>query len=443
MFSKTILIFKILGSAGSFLGRLLARSARLRLKRILYTVSFPSHTIIEPEKFKNIVIIGASNAGYMAVKSITESLLPNTPYRVIVIEPHDRFHFTWVLPRLCVVSGHEHKAFIPYGSQLRNVRSDLLRWIRGRAVQLTKDTVRVSNGEEIPYAFLIVATGAGATDTLPSRVDADNRVEGMALLRDMQTKIREATNLVVVGGGATGVELATDAKGQYPEKHVVMVHSRSAVLHRFGPRLQKAALEGLSELEVEVILGDRVIDGWNGDARVVKLESGRVIKCDYLVNCGGQRPNSDLLAQLSPASISSSGSVRVKSTMQIQDDSLSNVYVCGDLAETRLTNQNSRTAASQALVVADNVILGTEGKEPGYHHEPQWLEESIKLTLGLEKSVVHIAQGGTELLLRVKEKDRALMSTEAWEHMGAKPFEDDDGAGLKRFVLNVSRDLEE
>ncbi|KAI1261993.1 hypothetical protein F5Y18DRAFT_181960 [Xylariaceae sp. FL1019] len=170
--------------------------------------------------------------------------------------------------------------------------------------------------------------------------------------------------------------------------------------------------------------------------------SGRKIGCDYLVNCGGQRPNSDLLAQLSPASKSWSGHVRVKSTMQIQDASLPNVYVCGDLAETTLTNQNSRAAASQALIAADNMMLGTVGKQPGYHYEPQWLEESIKLTLGLEKSVIHIAQGGTELLFRVREQDRALMSAEAWKHMGAKPFEDDCGAGLDKSLINVPRDLE-
>ncbi|KAI1261992.1 hypothetical protein F5Y18DRAFT_181932 [Xylariaceae sp. FL1019] len=103
MLPKTILVFKVLARIGIFLGRLLARSARLRFQRTFHAVSDSSPTI-EPEKRKNIVIVGASNAGYIALKSITESLLPNTPYRVVVIEPHDRFHYTWVLPRLCVVT---------------------------------------------------------------------------------------------------------------------------------------------------------------------------------------------------------------------------------------------------------------------------------------------------------------------------------------------------
>jgi NADH dehydrogenase FAD-containing subunit len=41
-------------------------------------------------------------------------------YRVVVIEKHDHFQFTWALPRFSVVSGHERKAFIPYHGYLKS-----------------------------------------------------------------------------------------------------------------------------------------------------------------------------------------------------------------------------------------------------------------------------------------------------------------------------------
>lgn len=280
MFKKAWLVTRAVRNIAAFLGSLISRSLWLRGRRIRYQLSSSNYA---DGKQRNIVVVGASMAGYHVAKSIAESILPGSPYRVVVVEPHDHFHFTWVLPRFSVIEGHEHKAFIPYGPYLRHLPDGVLRWIRGRAVRITKDSVYLGSGEEIPYEFLVVATGAGATDVLPSRVDADDRAEGISKMRDLQAKIKEANNLVVVGGGAAGVELATDAKSHYPEKTVTLVHSRDNVMNRFGPELQKAAMNGLLGLGIEAITNDRLI-GEDKERGVVMLKSGKEVKCDFLVS---------------------------------------------------------------------------------------------------------------------------------------------------------------
>lgn len=283
MFKAAWLVIRAVGNIAAFIGSLISRSVSLRMRRIRHQLFSSSSPKNFEQKQCNIVVLGASMAGYHAAKTIAESILPNSPYHVVVIEPHDHFHFTWVLPRFSVVEGHEDKAFIPYGPYLRQVPDGVLRWIQARALRITKNSVLLSGGEEIPYAFLVVATGAGATDTLPSRVNADDKTEGVAKLRDIQIRIKVARNLVVVGGGAAGVELATDAKSRYPEKTVVLVHSRDNVMHRFGPKLQNAAMDGLRDLGVEVITGDRLM-GEDKERGVVMLRSGREIQCDFLVS---------------------------------------------------------------------------------------------------------------------------------------------------------------
>ncbi|KAI1347884.1 hypothetical protein F5Y01DRAFT_307198 [Xylaria sp. FL0043] len=433
MFEKTWLVVRAVGQITSFLGYLISRSARLRMRRIRYCLSSSASSKNAHHEPRNIVVVGASMAGYHAAKSIAESLLPGSPYQVVVIEAHDHFHFTWVLPRFCVVEGHEHKAFIPYGPHLRHIPENTLRWVQGRAVHITKDSVYLSSGEEIPYEFLVVATGAGATDALPGRVDSDDKAGGITRLQDIQTRIKGANNLVVVGGGAAGVELATDAKSYYPDKSVVLVHSRDNVMHRFGPGLQKAAMEGLRGLGIEVITGDRLIRE-DKERGVAVLKSGKEVECDFLVSCVGQRPNSSLITELSPGSVTSSGHIRVNPTMQIDDESLPNVYVCGDVAETNTPNPNSRTARAQATVVADNVILAIDGHKPTNKYKLQWLEGLIKLTLGLDKSVTYVGDfSGSELLFTAKEKHLDLMSGGAWKHMGATPFQDDTTT-LQKFL---------
>ncbi len=104
------------------------------------------------------------------------------------------------------------------------------------------------------------------------------------------------------------------------------------------------------------------------------------------INCTGQKPASGIIAELAPQAIAPSGHIKVKPTLQIDDDSLPNVYVCGDVAETHASNPNSRIAARQAETVADNVVLAARGKKPKHEYETQWGDGVIKLTLGLVRT---------------------------------------------------------
>ncbi|KAI0902926.1 hypothetical protein F4823DRAFT_340748 [Ustulina deusta] len=373
---------------------------------------------------RNIVIIGASFAGNRVAQLLTSCLPPNSPYKVIVIEPNTHFQFSWVLPRLCVVEGHEHKAFIPYGGNVHNDPVGVLRWVKDRVMGITEKSVQLQeSGEVIPYDMLVIATGSWVKKGLPSRVNATDKLQGMELMRNMQQQIKTANTVVVVGGGAAGVEVATDAQNLYPSKKIILVHSRKAVMNRFGQGLQKAALEGLQSLGVEVILQDRLVQSSPG-LDTILLQSGREILCDLVVDCTGQQPSSGILSELSPASISSSGHLRVKPTLQLADDKFPNIYACGDVADTKTPNPNARSAMRQASIVAENILSVATGGKPQHKYENNWSDGVIKLTLGLTKSVTHYGDGKSELLFYGTETDEALMSAMCWSRMGQKPFED-------------------
>lgn len=233
------------------------------------------------ERTHNIVVVGASFAGHHAAKVIAAQLPRDSKYRVVVVEPNSHFQFTWVLPRFSVAPGHDEKAFIPYGKYVNAVDGALC-WVRGRVAAVSENAVTLEgSGEEIPYSYLVIATGSGVPEGLPSRVNCVDRDEGIQALKDIQQHIKDAKNLVVVGGGAAGVEVATDAKHLYPDKKVTLVHSRGAVMHRFGRELQEEAAKGLERLGVDVILNDRAAS--EAEDGHVTLKSGKEIPCDYLV----------------------------------------------------------------------------------------------------------------------------------------------------------------
>lgn len=456
MLDKPVLFSKVLAYTFAFF----FREWRRALGRTTdgWTAKVSSEKPSSDTRDRNIVIVGASFAGYQAARVLCRNLPPGTSYRVVVVEPNSHFQFTWVLPRFCVAKGHEHKAFIPYRQDLKDIPEDALRWVKDRVVEVTRTHVKLhDSGEEIPYEYLIVATGSAVKYGLPSRPNAADKLEAMEKMQDMQKGIENATKIVVVGGGAAGVELATDAKSKYPDKAVTLVHSRAAPMHRFSKTLQEAAVESINKLGIELILEDRVVGEESG---TVTLRSGKVMECDYFVsgpynhsqelpthiipqvNCVGQRPASDILKTLVPGAITESGHIKVKPTLQIADDAFPNIYACGDVADTKTANPNGRSASRQADVAADNVLLALRGKKPSYTFTNYWADGIIKLTLGIvsiphcpvsgaeltecqDKSVTYLSDGNKKLLWEAEEKDEALMAADCWRKFGATPFEDD------------------
>ncbi|KPM40295.1 hypothetical protein AK830_g6291 [Neonectria ditissima] len=422
MFDKPVLIAKVVVYTFAFLGREIRRAFSRTAEGLSARITSGTAHVVRD---LNIVVVGANFAGLQAARAISMNLPPNSRYRVVVVEPNSHFQFTWVLPRFCVAKSHEHKAFVPYGGNLKPVPEGAIQWKRDRVVGLSKSHVTLQDsGEEVPYEYLVIATGSAVEEGLPSRTNSTDKLESMRRLREMQNSIEKANRIVVVGGGAAGVEVATDAKSMYPNKTVILVHSRKALMHRFGAGLQKAAIEGFDKLGGETILEERVVSE-DKEAGTVTLRSGRVIECDLFINCTGQKPASDILKDLAPDAITESGHIKVKPTLQLDNDDFPNIYACGDVADTKTPNPNGRSASRQADVAADNVLLAVRGKPPTYLFETNWADGMIKLTLGMDRSVTHIGDGQKELLWESAEKNEELMAAHCWWNLGVKAYEDD------------------
>lgn len=114
--------------------------------------------------------------------------------------------------------------------------------------------------------------------------------EACAELRTVQENVKSARKIVVVGGGAVGIELAADIKSFYP---VTLVHSRGRLLNNFGPRLHEYVLNVFRRLEIETILGERpqilpgVAEDRSGtdcEQKSLRFADGRVEEFDLIVS---------------------------------------------------------------------------------------------------------------------------------------------------------------
>jgi NADH dehydrogenase FAD-containing subunit len=203
---------------------------------------------------KKVVVIGGSFAGIQLVKRLAETL--PTGYKVVLIEKNSHLNYSFNFPRFAVMTGHEHMAFIPYGGVAAGAPAGIFTHIQDTVVEVTENQVLLASGDKVDYAYLAIATGS--SQPLPVQVSATERGDGCRELQGVQEAIESSQKIAVVGGGAVGIQLASDIKDFYPDKDVTLVHSRGQLLNRFGKRLQDYALSALrDELKVRVLLNER------------------------------------------------------------------------------------------------------------------------------------------------------------------------------------------
>lgn len=164
-------------------------------------------------------------------------------------------------------------------------------------------------------------------------------MNGVDYLQKHAQKVISSSSIVLIGGGAVGVQMATDIKELYPEKTVTLVHSRRNVMNKFDSKLHNIIAERCKELGIQLRTGSRVkvpqggypTDGSKFD---VELEDGSKIPADFAIIATGQTPNSAVLRDLSPESIGKDDFIKVSKMLQIVDEKYPNIFAIGDVAAT-------------------------------------------------------------------------------------------------------------
>lgn len=288
--------------------------------------------------------------------------------------------------------------------------------ILGEAVGFDKDkqTVRLENGAEIPFDYLIIAAGArhsyfGNDDweraapglkTIEDAVEMRRRILLAFELAEREaylTGTHEPLNFVVVGGGPTGVELAgaiADIARQALAKDfkaidttkakVLLFEGSDRVLGTFAKDLSESAKKQLEDIGVEVRL----------NSFVTEIESGRVkvgedwIECDVVLWATGVAA-SPLGKQLG-AETDKAGRVFVQPDLTIPD--YKNIFVIGDMASLKQSNGEpvpgvSPAAMQMGSATAANILSDLKGAA---RTDFRYVDKGTMATIGRSKAIADI-----------------------------------------------------
>lgn len=340
-----------------------------------------------------VVIIGAGFAGLQAAQQ-----LANTAFDVVLLS-RDNYHtFQPLLHQVATAELTPGQIVCPLRKLLRRATNISFQMVEAINVDPVAQLVMTQQGQH-RYDFLVVATGSrvplerflGAKEfSFPLKTIS----QGVALRDQVMRCFEQATSLptlppglltfAIVGGGATGVELAGALKDwierslvkDYPtlscqDIRVVLLQSGGHLLPGFSPKLQTYARRHLQRLGIEVRLFSRVRQV---SSKGITLTDGSFVASKTVVWTTGVSSDSPPLERIWQSSrignSQSAAEVLLLPTLQVAD--YPNIYFIGDTASYLQLDQAwpqlAAVAVQQGKAVARNLLRQSIGKVPLHFH---------------------------------------------------------------------------
>ncbi len=241
-----------------------------------------------------------------------------------------------------------------------------IRFVQGHASRLDRErrTVTTASGETLTYDLLVVDVGAvnpgdsgSATPTKPL-----HSIQSMADLRDGR--------LVIVGGGAAGVETALNVTAGRPGLHVTIIEPSARLLSGLPESAGRWAHDLLVQRGADVRLHTQAAQG---DADGVRLVDGDTIAADAVLWATGSVGQPWL--EESGLATTEKGFVRVRSSLLTETDA--RIFVAGDAAAVAGHESLARIgvhAVKQGPLLAENVRRSVENMHAGQEPDDAELE---------------------------------------------------------------------
>ncbi|KAL3496592.1 hypothetical protein BJX62DRAFT_102102 [Aspergillus germanicus] len=327
----------------------------------------------EPQTPFKVLILGGSYAGLAAALNLVDFCHGRKnrfsideadngtgkviPVQVTIVDPRDGFYHLIGQP-LALSSQKFAEAFWTKYTDLAALQTTEIRTVQGsiEMVDCASKTATITTSKgpiHESYDYLITATGLQREH--PSAPRSLTRENYLAEASENLANVRDASKgVVVIGGGAVGIEIAAEINMLHPQIPVTLIHSRTRLLssESLPDEFAARALEILNENKISTILGARVIDisepqqttsaSASGDESnsveyTLTLSTGQTLTTSHVINAVSRftptapsyLPNSDSICD-------EQGYIRIEPTLQFVDDgSVPNAadhYAAGDVA---------------------------------------------------------------------------------------------------------------
>lgn len=338
---------------------------------------------------KNIIVVGGGFAGISALKKLSTIRKINKNFKIILIDRKDNFEFLPVLPD--IVGGRLNPENA--GVNLRKLSLRLgFDFIKSEAKDVDFTGKKLFLNESvISYEYLVLCSGAETNffnnrEIENSCLKLDTVNDALEIKEAILKKTRESktANIVVVGGGYTGVEIATNISYLLEKKasyKIYLLERSSDILGMVPDWIRQKVREELEFLGIEVIGSDSLKKYQD---KTVFLESGKNIENAICIWAAGVKTGSFI----DKIEIEKERTrIRVKENLKIESKDYEGVFVTGDAASfyDQKWKNNLRMAVmfamGQGKTAAQN-ILQSILKKPLLRYRPVDLGYIVPMAYG-------------------------------------------------------------
>ena len=342
---------------------------------------------------KKVMVLGGGFGGYTAAKDLCELIADRDDVGVLVLAKNNFFTFWPMVPGIVSsdidarnVAQPLRRALITAGASFRRAE--------GKKLDLERKVVAADGGIEFPYDHVVISLGGlpnffgipgveehsltmrGVEDAERIRNRVIERFEEVSLIRGEVPESK--LTFVVIGGGATGVEVASEIHTlvhenlapDYPniDPHrvrIVLLEALPNILPELDPALRKAARARMVNQRIEVrtkAMAEEITEN------CVKLKGGNNISSENVIWTAGNRPNLGIEAGDLP--VSDRTGIKVDEYLRVEG--YQNVWAIGDCAavqdvregqDGKIVPPTAQAAVQQGHVVAKNVLNTIDGRE--------------------------------------------------------------------------------
>jgi len=348
---------------------------------------------------QRILIVGAGQAGMQVAVSLRDAEFDGT-ITMIGEEPHGPYQ----RPPLskAFLAGESDEESLELRSPAFYVENNIVVITDEQVVDIRWDaahgTAVTNTGREVAFDKLALTTGADARPLDVEGVDLDGvlYLRGLADAKALKERWDAAKNVVVVGGGFIGLEVAAVARKN--GKTTTIVHRSERLMSRVvSPTTSQFFKEAHERRGTTVLLNQQISKfvGDSGKVTSVELADGTSIPADIVMIGVGVIPRGDLALKLGLET--SNDSIVVDAFARTSD---ARVVAAGDAVvmphpltgEGQVALESVQNAVDQAKVAAATLM----GNEQEYHAVPWFWSDQDTMKL----QMAGISTGYDETVLR-------------------------------------------
>ena len=291
---------------------------------------------------KRLVIIGGGFAGSYIAKELQNE------YKITLIDRKNYFEFTPGVPRTLTQPEHAKAIQISHRKYLKNVDIEV------KEVRKIGRNYVFAGKKKINFDYLVICTGSEYHSPFKEKnmiISARSKE-----LLEKNKELLKAKNIMIVGGGLVGVEIAGEIIQRCKGKKITIVHAHDTLLERNNYRSQKHAERFLKRNGVNIIYGEKIV---KNKGKIFFSDKGRVFTPDLVLICTGISPNYYLIQNSFKNSLDEKKFFKINSFLQFDD--YDNIFAAGDITNFR-EEKTAQNAQRQAKIVVKNLKREKLGK---------------------------------------------------------------------------------